>query len=76
MLSGQNIDRTLYVSDLDTHIWEHACKTLAKWKTLYPELFISINISPKNFYFTDVIAVITGLVKKYDICKAYAGRRI
>ena len=55
------------ITDLDVHIWKHACRTLSKWKETHPDTFISINISPKDFYFTDVIAEINTLVEKYEI---------
>jgi len=55
------------ITDLDTHIWESVCKILVEWKKTNPDKFISINISPKDFYFTDVFAVIVNLVRKYDI---------
>ena len=31
------------------------------------DVYISVNISPKDFYLVDVYEVITGLVKKYEI---------
>jgi EAL domain-containing protein (putative c-di-GMP-specific phosphodiesterase class I) len=40
---------------------------LASWKGKQDDVFISVNISPKDFYFTDVVEEITGLVKEYDI---------
>ena len=55
------------ITQLDMHIWEQACKILNEWKKLNLDLFISINISPKDFYFTDVVSVIVKLIKKYDI---------
>lgn len=55
------------IADLDQHIWETACQILNSWKGKYDDLFISINISPKDFYFIDVVQTIRGLVKKYDI---------
>ena len=55
------------ITDLDIHIWEDVCKVLVEWKKTNPDKFISINISPKDFYYTDVLAVIVNLVRKYDI---------
>ncbi len=40
--------------------------TLA-WCDKYPELFISVNVSPKDFYLTDVYSDIKGLVDEYGI---------
>ena len=55
------------ITDLDEHIWRQVCKILADWKTTNPDLFISINISPKDFFFTDVVSDIKEMVKEYDI---------
>lgn len=58
------------ISEVDLYIWEEACKKLAEWKKKkngMENLYISINISPKNFYVVDVYDVLTGLVEKYGI---------
>ena len=55
------------IADVDRYIWECTCGVLTNWKDTHPDLFISINISPKDFYFMDVVYEIKELVKKYDI---------
>ncbi len=55
------------IAEVDKHIWRHVCEILQSWKTKYPNLFLSINISPKDFYFLDVIQVITDLVEEFEI---------
>ena len=55
------------IVDLDKHIWKSACRILADWKVKHPELFISVNVSPKDFYLTDVLSDIVGFVKEYEI---------
>ena len=55
------------ITELDKHIWECVCHILQKWKKEHNNLFISINISPKDFYFTDVVAELNKLIQKYDI---------
>lgn len=53
---------------LDRYVWELACMQLARWRDMGREdLYISINISPKDFYFTDVLKTLTGLVEKYQV---------
>ena len=53
---------------LDQYMWEAACKQLRKWKDEgKKDMYISVNISPKDFYFMDVKQVLTDLVKKYNI---------
>ena len=55
------------IIDLDRYIWKCACQILQQWKGIHDDLFISINISPKDFYFVDVVSEIKRLVEEYDI---------
>ena len=55
------------IVDLDKHIWKSACRILSDWEKKYPNLFISVNVSPKDFYVTDVLSDITGMVAEYSI---------
>ena len=55
------------IADVDKHIWKCVCQILNGWKETHPDLFISINISPKDFYFIDVVQEIKDLVTKYEI---------
>ena len=53
---------------LDQYVWELACKQLRRWKDLGREdLYLSINISPKDFYYLDVVKYLQALVQHYDI---------
>ena len=57
------------IAEVDKFIWRSACEILGSWKTQpdKKDLFISVNISPKDFYFMDVFSVILGLITEYDI---------
>ena len=55
------------ITDMDKHIWRSACKILSDWEKKHPDLFISVNVSPKDFYMTDVLAEIMSYVLEYDI---------
>ena len=55
------------ISEVDKHMWRCACKILADWKGIYDDLFISVNISPKDFYFFDVAAELKALIKEYGL---------
>ncbi len=55
------------ISEVDQYMWRCACEILARWKKEGIDRFISINISPKDFYFMDVASVIKNLVREYDI---------
>ena len=61
-------ERNGLISDVDKYVWELACKQLQKWKEEGREhLYISVNISPRDFYFLNIYQSFTELVEKYDI---------
>ncbi|WP_295152253.1 EAL domain-containing protein [uncultured Ruminococcus sp.] len=55
------------IVDVDRHMWRCACKILAEWKKAGIDLFISVNISPKDFYFINVVSEIKSLVEEYGV---------
>jgi len=55
------------IVEVDKYMWRCACEILSRWKKKNCDMFISVNISPKDFYFIDVTAEIIKLVKEYDI---------
>lgn len=60
------------IARLDCYMWELACRQLREWKDKGREgLHISVNISPKDFYFLDVYDTLTALVKRYEIQPRY-----
>ncbi len=60
------------IARLDCYVWELACRQLREWKEQGREgLHISVNISPKDFYFLDVYETLTSLIKRYEINPAY-----
>ncbi|MGN0166945.1 MAG: EAL domain-containing protein [Acetatifactor sp.] len=61
-------ERNGLIAKLDRHVWELACRQLACWRDRgREELYISINISPKDFYFMDVYETLISLVRQYEI---------
>lgn len=53
---------------LDRHVWELACAKLKDWQNRgFNDMYISVNISPKDFFYIDVYENITFLVNKYGI---------
>lgn len=61
-------ERVSYIHKLDMYIWEQACRKLAEWKKQGNyDMYISVNISPKDFYLIDIFETVTGLVEKYKI---------
>ena len=55
------------ICQMDRCIWEQAAKKLGEWKAEGKDMKISVNISPKDFYYINVYQVFRDLVEKYDI---------
>ncbi len=56
------------ITDVDKYIWELACKQLRKWKDEErKDVYISVNISPRDFYFLDIYNIFMDLAEKYEI---------
>ncbi len=55
------------ISEVDKYMWRCACEILAKWKKRNIDSFISINVSPKDFYRLDVVSELKALVEEFDI---------
>ena len=64
----ETLERSGLIYKLDMYIWECAAKQLSLWKgTDRQDLFISVNMSAKDFYNIDVYQVLTGLIDTYNI---------
>lgn len=56
------------ITNLDQFIWESAAQKLKEWKDIgINDMYISVNISPKDFLYVDVYQTFVDLIKKYDI---------
>lgn len=61
-------EKCSYIHRLDRYVWELACRQLQKWKQEGREdMHISVNISPKDFYFINIYDTFTELVERYEI---------
>jgi EAL domain-containing protein (putative c-di-GMP-specific phosphodiesterase class I) len=61
-------ERTGLIHRLDRHMWELACRKLVEWSERgYEDYYISINISPTDFYYMDIYKTLTSLIEKYSI---------
>lgn len=61
-------EKVSLIHKLDMYIWEQACIKLKEWKQQgKTDLYISVNISPKDFYLVDIYAAFTTLIEKYGI---------
>jgi len=62
------LEKNGYVVRLDQFMWEQACRTIKRWEESgWDELYISVNISPVDFFFMDVVDEFCNLIKKYDV---------
>lgn len=55
------------IAELDVYMWRCACELLSEWQNQGIDLFLSVNISPKDFYFMNVFEVIRGMASEYGI---------
>ena len=60
-------ERNGLIADVDRYMWRCACEILSRWKERGIDCFISVNISPKDFYYMDVISELEKLVQESDI---------
>ncbi len=62
------LEQSNLIGALDEYVWELAAKQLSKWKgTPFEDFYLSVNVSPKDFYYLDVANIIPELCKKYDV---------
>ena len=55
------------IAEMDRYVWRSACVILADWQKAGRNLFLSVNISPRDFDVMDVEAELRSLVKEYGI---------
>lgn len=61
-------ERNGLIVDVDRFIWESACKQLRKWEEEGKnDVYISVNLSSKDFYYLNIYKVFTELVSRYEI---------
>jgi diguanylate cyclase (GGDEF)-like protein len=60
-------ERNGMIAEVDRYIWRKSCEILARWKQEGKDLFISVNISPKDFYLLDVPVELKRLVREYGV---------
>ncbi|MCR5725640.1 MAG: bifunctional diguanylate cyclase/phosphodiesterase [Treponema sp.] len=62
------LEKNGQITRMDLFVWEEACRLLQKWKKAgNTDLYLSVNISPKDFYYIDVHQTFCDLIQKYDI---------
>ena len=62
------LERNGAITRLDQYVWELACRKLKEWSDAGEDgMYLSVNISPKDFYFIDIYEKFTSLVEQYQI---------
>ena len=62
------LEKSGYITRLDLFIWEKAAALIKQWNIKgFENVSLSVNISPKDFYLTELYEQLTGLVEKYRI---------
>jgi diguanylate cyclase (GGDEF)-like protein len=61
-------EKNYQIARVDRFVWGEACRKLKEWEdTEFGDLYISVNISPRDFESMNVYEVLTDLVREYDI---------
>ena len=55
------------IADVDRSVWRQSCEILSRWKQEGRNLFLSVNISPKDFLLIDVVAELKSLVDEFAL---------
>jgi diguanylate cyclase (GGDEF)-like protein len=61
-------EKNYKIVDIDRYVWELACQQIRKWNDAGKQnLYLSVNISPRDFECIDVYDTLIKLVEKYGI---------
>lgn len=60
-------ERNGMIAEVDRYIWRKSCEILARWQKEGKDLFLSVNISPKDFFLMDVPGELKKLVREYGL---------
>jgi len=62
------LERTALIYQLDLFVWEESCRILSEWfKQGITDKSISVNVSTRDFYYIDILDVLTKFTDKYHI---------
>ncbi len=62
-----SLEKNGMIAEVDKYMWRCACEILSDWKKRGWDIFVSVNISPKDFYYLDVPKYIKELVDEYGL---------
>lgn len=61
------LEKAGYSFIFDYYLWRQALKQMHEWKLAGKNLHLSVNISPKSFFYEDVYEKLRELISEYDI---------
>lgn len=62
------LEKNGLITKLDFRVWDMACRLLKRWQQEgRPAQALSVNISPRDFYFADVYRIFANLLRTYEI---------
>ena len=62
------LEKNGLITKLDFRVWDMACCLLKRWQQEgRPAQALSVNISPRDFYFADVYRIFANLLRTYEI---------
>lgn len=62
------LEKSGLIFQLDEYVWNQAAKELRKWADNgIDDHYISVNVSVKDFFYTDIYKTFTRLIEDYDI---------
>ena len=60
-----------FITQMDCFVWDRACALLREWRDKgYPRISLSVNVSRADFYQTNLVDILLGMVKKYNLSPA------
>lgn len=66
-----SLEKNGMIAEVDKYMWRSACEILSGWQKRGWDTFISVNISPKDFYYIDVPKYLKSLVDEFGINPKY-----
>ncbi len=58
------LEKNGLIAQVDKYMWRSACEILSRWDN---DLFISVNISPKDFYYMNIADELKSIVEEFGI---------
>lgn len=65
------LEQSSLIAELDAYVWDLAAQQLQAWEhNGWTDLYISVNVSPRDFYYIDVPETFVDLCDRYGISRA------